>query len=124
MPLATLTYCGEGLIAAWRHRCDPTLQDQIVQETGPCVEWLLRNQNPDGSWGAKQSGDQQRSAGVVTLLAWHFRAGKNDERIAQAVAKYCRFLLVRKLPGVEQPVRTTGFTALAVADLIQPGVTF
>jgi hypothetical protein len=91
------------------------------------VEWLLRSQNPDGNWGAPESYDQQRSPGVVTVLAWHYRAGKPDPRIAQAVRRYCQFLLVpanSRAYGVKQLVRTSGFVGLAVADLLQPGVTF
>jgi hypothetical protein len=93
----------------------------------PCVEWLLRTQNPDGSWGAPQSYDQQRSPGVVTMLVWHYRAAKPDPRIARAVRRYCQFLLTpanSRAYGVKQLVRTSGFVGLAVADLLQPGVTF
>ena len=127
LPLLAMTYCSEGLIAAWTHQVDPDLQKQILRETAPCVEWLLRSQNPDDSWGAPQSYDQQRSPGVVTLLAWHYRAANPDPRIARAAMRYCQFLLVpanSKAYGVKHLVRTSGFVGLAVADLIQPGATF
>jgi len=41
--------------------------------------------------------------------------------------RYSQFLLApeySKAYGVKQLVRTSGFVGLAVADLIQPGVTF
>jgi len=91
------------------------------------VEWLLATQSADGTWGKPASFDIQRSPGVVTLLAWYYRTVDPDPRIAQAVLKYCRFLLRAETGqeyGVKRLVRTSGFVGLVAAELIEPGVTF
>jgi len=127
LQLCTMTYCSEGIIAAHTHLADAALRKRIERETKPCVEWLLRTQNGDGSWGEPRSQDQQRSPGVVTLLAWYYRVVEADPRIASAVQRYCRFLLDpanSKQYGVKTLVRTTGFVGLVMADLIEPLVTF
>jgi hypothetical protein len=126
LPLCTMTYCGEGIIAAYTYLEDPDLRTEIAQGVKPSMEWLLETQSPDGSWGRPQSTDQQRSPGVVMLMAWYYRAVDPDPRIARAVEKYCRFLLRpenSEAYGVKQLVRTSGFVGLVVADLIQPGAT-
>jgi hypothetical protein len=125
--LCTMTYCSEGIIAAHTHLDDAATRARIAREVKPCVEWLLRTQNADGSWGEARSQDQQRSPGVVTLLAWYYRTVGADPRIARAVHRYCRFLLNpgnSKQYGVKTLVRTTGFVGLVVADLIAPLITF
>jgi len=127
LPYCTLTYCGEGIIAAYTHIDDRRVRSQIAGGVRPCIEWLLATQGADGLWGKKQSFDEQRSPGVVTLLAWYGRTIDPDPRIAQAVRKYCQCLLVpanSQRYGVKQLVRTTGFVGLVVADLLEPGVTF
>ncbi|MBM3887508.1 MAG: hypothetical protein FJ388_00110 [Verrucomicrobia bacterium] len=123
----TMTYCSEGIIAAHTHLDDAPLRGQIGRQVKPCIEWLLRTQNADGSWGEARSADQQRSPGVVTLLAWYYRTIEADPRVASAVRRYCRFVLNpdhSKPYGVKTLVRTTGFVGLAVAELIEPLVTF
>jgi len=127
LPLCTMTYCGEGIMAAYTHIHDRRLRSQIVAGVRPCVEWLLANQNDDGLWGQSQSFDQQRSPGVVTLLAWYYRTIDPDPRIALAVRRYFQCLLEpanSERYGVRRLVRTTGFVGLAVAELLAPGVTF
>lgn len=126
-PLCTMTHCGEGIIAAYTHIRNRQLRAQIAAGVRPCIQWLLETQGPDGLWGKAHSFDQQRSPGVITLLAWYYRTIDPDPRIAQAVRNYCRCLLVRdnsQRYGVRELVRTTGFVGLAVAELLVPGVTF
>ena len=114
-------------MAAYTHIHDRQLRAQIVAGVRPCVEWLLQTQGADGLWGQARSFDQQRSPGVVTLLAWYYRTIDPDPRIARAVRSYCQCLLVpanSQRYGVRQLVRTTGFVGLAVAELLAPGATF
>ncbi len=126
-PLDTLTYCTEAIVAVPTHVDDPALRTEVVEGVRPVVEWVLQHQNPDGSWGKLRSQDQQRSPGVVTLLAWYYRNGGADPRVAGAVRRYCGFLLDPERSaayGVKSLVRTTGFVGLAVAELLEPGSTF
>lgn len=126
-PLATITYCSEGFIGAYTHLGEPALEKLIRTEIKPVVEWLLRTQTIEGVWDKLRSDDQQRSPGVVTLLSWYYRSVEPDGRVAEAVRKYFRYLLVPENAtayGVKSLVRTSGFAGLAAAELIRPGVTF
>jgi hypothetical protein len=126
-PLDTMTYSMEAFVASHTLIADEAFRAALVRDIAPSIEWLLRTQNRDGSWGELRSQDQQRSPGVVTLLAWYYRSGNPDPRIVKAVRQYCRFLLHpenSKAYGVKELVRTTGFVGLVVAELLKPGVTF
>lgn len=126
-PLDTMTYSMEAFVAGYTLITDEAFRAALLRDIAPSIEWLLRTQNRDGSWGELRSQDQQRSPGVVTLLAWYYRSGNPDPRIVKAVRQYCRFLLNpenSKAYGVKELVRTTGFVGLVVADLLKPGVTF
>ncbi|MBN1491853.1 MAG: hypothetical protein JXA69_18220, partial [Phycisphaerae bacterium] len=126
-PLDTMTYCAEAFIAADIHLKDAALREAMKKELRPSVEWLLKRQNADGSWGTLRSPDQQRSPRVVTLLSWYYREVDHDPKVAEAVRKYCRFLLDpanSKAYGVKELVRTTGFVGLVVADLLKANCTF
>lgn len=126
-PLDTITYCAEALVAVPTHVDDATLRAEVGEGVKPVVEWLLQTQNEDGSWGVARSADQQRSPGVVTLLAWYYRNVEADERVGEAIRKYCRFLLdpTRSQEyGIKSLVRTTGFVGLVLAELLEAGITF
>jgi hypothetical protein len=122
-PLDTIAYCAEAYITADKYLGDGELKQQLRREAKPTVEWLLKNQNDDGSWGKMRSADQQRSPGAVALLSWYYRQVERDPKVAESVRKYCRFLLNPENSakyGVKQLIRTTGFVGLVVADIIQP----
>lgn len=126
-PLDTMTYCAEAFVAACTLLDDAALRSEVAREIRPSVEWLLRTQNADGSWGAPRSPDQQRSPGAVTLLAWYYRHANADARVAGAVRRYVKFLLDpghSRAYGVKELVRTTGFVGLAAAEVLKPEVTF
>jgi len=126
-PLDTMSYCGEGLIAADMYLKDPEMHELLRKEVKPCVQWLLSLQNPDGSWGKLRSPDQQRSPRCLSVLTWYYRTFEQDPATAAAVQKYCKYLLNvenSKAYGVKLLVRTTGFVGLAVAELLAPGSTF
>ena len=79
-PLDTITYVTEGLVAAdlllppsssAAAKGAGGVPKHIAERFYPTVDWLLRNQNADGSWGtSQQPADRQRSPRVVTLLSW------------------------------------------------------
>jgi len=126
-PLAYMTYVGEAWTAAHRLLDDPALRAEIAREVKPSIEWVLRQQRPDGTWGEPRSGDQQRSAGVVSFLTWYYGEVDKDPRVAEAVQKYFRFLLDPERGsacGAKEFVRATGFVGLAVSEALRPGVTF
>jgi hypothetical protein len=105
-------------------------------------DWLVANQSADGSWGKfgsgggsaagrlgfTASGDAQRSPRALTLLQWCYqRLTPADPAHQLAVTKYANFLLEPKNSanfGVNIVSLPTGFVGLAIADLIQPWVTF
>eukprot|EP00041_Stephanoeca_diplocostata_P010367 m.165012 g.165012 ORF g.165012 m.165012 type:complete len:430 (-) comp18121_c0_seq3:329-1618(-) len=106
-------------------------------------QFLVANQSADGSWGVWREGlgrsragfdprgDAQRSPRVVSLLQWCNLRSPHPVAGAQvAVAKYVSFIANatnRAAFGAGAPsfeALPTGFVGLAVADLIQFGVTF
>ena len=91
--MQAMTYCSEGLMAAYLYCDDAELRRQIAADVKSCIEWLIKTQNPDGTWGKMRSYDQNRSPGVLSFLAWYYRTVSPDPRIAQAVGKSCNFLL-------------------------------
>jgi len=126
-PLDTLSYCTEAFVAADMHLKDTEIREFLGRELRPTIEWLLAGQNPDGSWGKMRSPDQQRSPRAVSLLTWYYRTIEPDPKVAEAVRRYCRFLLDpsnSKAYGVKELVRTTGFVGLTVAEIISQGSTF
>ena len=96
-PLSAATYVGEGLVQAWTYIDDVAFRQRIERRIKPHIEWLLRTQNTDGSWGNPETEvgqfDQARGHGVVNLLAWHYRNVSPDPRVAAAIRRYCLLLL-------------------------------
>ncbi len=126
-PLAVMTYCGEGFIGVHTLVDDKVARDGIARGVKPTIEWLIKTQNADGTWGATRSDDQQRSAGVLSLLNWYYTSVERDERVRNAADKYIAFLLDpanSQTHGVKELVRTTGFVGLAIAEVLRPGITF
>jgi len=126
-PLDTLAYCTEAFVAVDTYLKDAQIQKLMRKELRPTLRWFLAGQNPDGSWGKLRSGDQQRSPRAVTFLTWWYRRVEPDPKVAEAVQRYCRFLLdpeKSRAYGIKELVRTTGFTGLAVAEVLAQGSTF
>jgi hypothetical protein len=126
-PLAVMTYCGEGFIGVHTLVDDAASRERIARGVKPSIEWLLKTQNADGTWGEARSQDQQRSPGVLSLLNWYYTKVERDERVRAAVDKYVAFLLDpsnSRVHGVKELVRTTGFVGLGVAEVLRPGITF
>jgi hypothetical protein len=92
-PYDTSAYAGEGFLAAWTWIGDPEFRKSLGERVEPHIEWLLRTQNPDGSWAVKSSPDQLRSHGVINLLLWYHRKIQPDLRIEDAVRQWYMLLL-------------------------------
>jgi hypothetical protein len=126
-PLAVMTYCGEGFIGVHTLVDDKVARAGLERGVKPSIDWLVKTQNPDGTWGEKRSDDQQRSAGALSLLNWYYLKADRDDRVRAAVDKYIGFLLDpanSRMHGVKELVRTTGFVGLAIAEVLRPGITF
>jgi hypothetical protein len=141
----TSTYVGEGVIAFDLYSDQPEWRAEIRKAIKPHIQFLLRTQNPDGSWGTLQppektkhcSGkmDVTRSPGVVNLLIWYYENVHQDPRIVRAVQAFDRFLLNpehAKAFGLLSAGATldnkcansntvTGITGRAIADILAPG---
>ncbi len=91
----TSTYVGEGLIQAWTYLDDASLRRTIEERMGKHIEWLIRDQNADGSWAEHDhiNLNESRSHGIVNVLLWYHRNVKTDPRAADAVRRYCALLL-------------------------------
>jgi hypothetical protein len=126
-PLAVMTYCGEGFVGVHTLVDDQVARQGVARGVKPSIEWLVKTQNADGTWGQTRSDDQQRSPGVLSLLNWYYTKVDRDPRVRAAVDKYVAFLLDpanSRTHGVKELVRTTGFVGLAIAEVLRPGITF
>ena len=125
LPLSTVTWCAEGLLAAFHLLQDPGLDQQMAKEVEPTIRWLIRIQNDRGLWG--EGPDQQRSSGAATLLAWFYLNVTADEVIPQTLEKFWQVLLNpvhSQSFGVQMQNLPTGLAGLTTAEMIKPGITF
>jgi hypothetical protein len=140
------TYGGEGLIAFDLYCDQPEWKSEVQRKIRPDIEFLLRSQNSDGTWGIRRPpastdclgiGDPARGPGVVNLLIWYYSHVDRDPRIVNAVHKFDRFLLnpeqakqfgllnfgapfVRKCSNSDT---VTSLTGRALSDILDPGIT-
>lgn len=124
-PLDTMSYVAEGVLAVDAFL--PHMHAELAAAFTPSVQWLVRTQNADGTWGTMQSSDQQRSPRVATLLSWYLRTVGPDAGVQAALSKFMSFLAVpanSKTFGVKSLSITSGFVGIAVADFVQYGSTF
>ena len=124
-PLNTVTWCAEGILAAFHLLEDPGLNQQVAKEVEPTVRWLIRIQNDRGLWG--EGADQQRSSGAATLLAWFYLNATADEIIPQTLEKFWQVLfnpVHSQSFGVQMQGLPTGLVGLTTAEMIKPGITF
>jgi hypothetical protein len=129
----TSAYVGEGLIAFDRHGATPAWRAELREGIRPHVEFLLRSQNPDGSWGVPRSPDQKRSPGVANFLTWWLVDVEDDPRVRRALCRFEAFLGVREqarsfgivpagASGVQDHLIVTALTGRALASLLAPGI--
>jgi hypothetical protein len=134
-PLDTIAYVTEGVVGL--SLFVPSSRPMLIKGFASTIDWLLKNQNNNGSWGALRSSDQQRSARVLTLLSWWLQQGEpaNSHAVKNAIQKYLGFLwhdsqhpsaVDYGVAGFSPKVslHTSSFVGLAVADAINFGITF
>jgi len=129
----TSAYVGEGLIAFDRHAATDAWRTELREGIRPHVEFLLRTQNPDGSWGVPGSEDQKRSPGVANLLTWWVVDVEDDPRVRRALCRFEAFLGQREkasafgivpagATGIQDHLIVTALSGRALAALLAPGI--
>jgi hypothetical protein len=103
-----VTYVGEGIINFDLHCNQPEWREEVHKKFKPVIEFVLRTQNADGSWGDTKPAsrpetnkspwnhrpfsDRRRSAGAVNVLTWWYLNVNQDPRILAAVCKFEHFI--------------------------------
>jgi hypothetical protein len=134
----TSAYVGEGILSFDLYCGKRSWQKWIEHAVKPNIEFLLRNQLPDGTWsqlGAK-SWDRTRSSGIVDYLSWYYEHVERDPRIVTAVQRFDGYIVNPENgksygllnDGAEAPANDSSFnsqtslTGRTLADILSPGV--
>jgi hypothetical protein len=133
----TSAYVGEGLLSFDLYCGKRAWQQEVRAKIKPHIDYVLKTQNPDGTWAAPGPWDQKRSPGIINLLTWYYRYVEKDRRIPAAIGRFEAFLLVPQnarnfgllnagaapLPKEQASFDcVTSLTGRALADMIEPGV--
>ena len=124
-PYDTISYVVEGVAGVALHLASATTNATLVRQWGSTVEYLVKTQAEDGTWGA--GGDAMRSPRCLTFLTWWLRAvGASDPYGARgAIDKYTRLLREHGAAyGIGSNTITTGMAGIAVADELDFGATY
>ncbi len=129
---------GEGILAFDLHCKNRKWRAWIEKAVRPNIEFLLKNQLPDGTWSKmpQTSWDRTRWPGIIDYLIWYYERVEHDPRIAQAVRRFDAFVLnperAKSLGllnrGAEGGVKSNSFntatslTGRALADILSPDV--
>ena len=117
-----ISYCAEGFVSVDALFPSPATRAALAR-LNATVAFLVANQNADGSWGVKDSGDGERSPRALTLLQWWLASFEPQGTpwravVAATMDRYVDFVLANWYGyGINGDTLTTGFTALAFADL-------
>ncbi len=145
LPFLNSAYLGEGLLSFDLHCDQAEWKADLRREIRPHIEWLLRTQSANGSWGIRNPRtkskcdavfDPTRSPGIANFLIWYYEQVDKDPRIASAVRKFDRFLLNREeakafgllnvgappIPGCEAWDAVTSLSGYALSDILVPGI--
>jgi hypothetical protein len=133
-------YVGEGLLSFDLYCGRPDWQRELRARIRPHLDYILRTQNPEGTWAPLSNWDQKRSPGIVNFLIWFHEHVDQDPRIPRATQRFAAFVLEpengRRFgllnagavpdPKDQQAVIgydcVTGLTGRALADMLLPGV--
>lgn len=101
---------------------------QMLAKLNATIAYLLAKQGADGALLPDGTpGEVQRSPRAISLLQWWYRHVHADIRVANALERYVGWLQTpsgAKASGLNTLALSTGFIGLALADLIEPWVTF
>jgi hypothetical protein len=133
-------YAGEGLLSFDLYCGNPAWQEELRARIKPHMDFLLRTQNPDGTWSTPGDWDQKRSPGIINFLTWYYGNVEKDPRIPEATRKFGAFILSPAnakrfgmlndgaTPDATKPNNhinydcVTALTGRALADMLKPGV--
>ena len=130
-------YVGEGLLSFDRYCGQRSWKKELRARIKPHIDYVLKTQNPDGTWSVPGPWDQKRSPGIINFLIWYYQDVETDPRIPRAVQKFAAFILVpangktfgllNESPTIE-PGKinsyecVTSLTGRALADMLKPGI--
>ncbi len=133
-------YVGEGLLSFDLYCGRRDWQQEFRAKIKPHIDFVLKTQNPDGSWAPPSNWDQKRSPGIINFLVWYYQHVEKDPRIPRATQKFEAFILnpahakafgllnEGAVPDLKDPHAkvghdcVTGLTGRALADILKPGV--
>lgn len=143
MTFGTSSYVSEGVIAFDLYCGNPAWRKWIQKAVQPNINFLLRNQLPDGTW-SRHTGlkdwDRTRSPGIVNYLIWYYDHVDPSPRVQKAIQRYAAYVSNPKtgkaygllMDGAANPGETkkevnplntlTSMIGRAMADILQPGV--
>ena len=103
-----VTYVGEGIASFDLHCDNPAWRAELHRKFRPVIEFVLRTQNADGTWGTAEPvlrpetnrspwnrrphSDRRRSAGVINVLTWWYQDVEKDPRVLEAVRRFDRYI--------------------------------
>lgn len=126
-PLDTMSYFADGLIGVHMRSPHDSVKVNIETRIPNSIEWCVDEQNRDGTWGKLRSEDQQRSQGIINLLVWYYEDVRRQSDVLNAIRKNYRYFSdpdnSQEFGVTELPV-TTGFVGLAIAEMLEPGITY
>ncbi len=140
MTYGTSGYVGEGVIAFDLYCGKRSWRSWIEKAVKPNIEFLLRNQLPNGTWSqlAMTGWDRSRSPGITDYLIWYYDHVDRDPRIVKAVQRFNAFVLNPEngksyglvYDGAESNTRggigayntVSSLTGRALADMISPNL--
>ncbi|MBN1541424.1 hypothetical protein JW992_04700 [candidate division KSB1 bacterium] len=126
-PLDSMSYFADGVIGAYLRTDDEDFRRIISDNIKSSIYWSRRKQRHNGVWGKMRSEDQQRSQGVLNLLVWYYHNIERDQRVLKAIHKNINFFRETDRAeryGIKTLPISTGFTGLALAETIEPGITY
>ena len=130
-------YVGEGLLSFDLYCGQRAWKKQIGAQIKPHIDFLLRTQNPNGTWSVPGDWDQKRSPGIINFLVWYYDHVEKDRRVPPAIKRFNAFILVPEnakafgilndgaVPGTKSQASydcVTALTGRALADILKPGV--
>jgi hypothetical protein len=136
----TSAYVGEGFLSFDLYCDNKAWQQWIEKAVKPNIEFLVRNQLPDGTWSqlGQKSWDRSRSIGIVDYLIWYYKHVDRDPRVANAVERWDAYVLNSENakaygllsagadPGPKDANNCfntlTSLTGRALADILSPGI--
>ena len=119
-------YGGDALITNYMFAADDEMKSRIDKAMGGLCQWIVDNQEADGTWNQEDTPRNNRTNLVWRLLSWYcdlhpeFSAGR--EALKRTLDYHLNMANSRNT-GVCEILRKTCFTGTSVAELLKPGST-